>query len=479
APLSSVGPGDPSTDALVSYPGDPVMIRFLYAGQAASRGVGTFGVTGHRFPVEPHLAGSRTTDALSVAESSQHNLALECGAGGCLGIPGDYMYWMTQPEFVDRGAWGLLRVLDPGAGRPIRALPSNAAPVAGSMPTGVPVRHYDVAAIEGPVVVNPAAGLVRNVARFVPADALPSPVAEPLVLRALPGEIVEVTLENRLVGSPVSLHAGLLSAGPADPGIAIGFAPQGSVAPGSTRTYRWFADREVGVVDLTSMADPVRDAERGLYGALVIEPAGATWDRAVGPGATLTLADGTRVREHVLLYATPDGQFESSTMPYHPDLREAALVNYASEPAVRPGVGTCHTDPDFCHGRPMEVRNPVAALLAAGRQPSTPIVAAVLGEPLVVRSIGSSGDQISTYAIGGHVFAKDPDMPACRTDLAACRSTLIDTYTLGPRETNNAWIPAAGPGGAGDYVYRNHRDAMFEAGSWGLVRVAPRVPYLW
>lgn len=499
----TIAQDDPSTDILKAYPGDNVVIRMLYAGQSQSRGVGTFALTGHRFPVEQYLPGGRVTDAVSMAESTQSNFQLECGAGGCAKLPGDYMYMMTQPEYLLRGAWGIFRVLDPAVdGTPLAFLPENDATtaIAGTFPTGHPVRYYNISAVEQVITVNPSLGITDTVRRFVPtAEALPDmgialTPPSPLVLRAKPGEIVEVKFTNMLPSGRAGLHAGMLVADKTSQGIDLGKNPVNTVAPGQTITYRWFADREVGAVDLVSLVKTT-DAEDGLYGALVVEPLGASFEPSSGLGtsATLTLANGDVAREHVVMFGSTDGQFQSSTMPYNPDVLGLATVNYASEPTTKrvgvqlpstrdtvgtagpiggSGVSTCQVDPDACQTRPFDVRNPLNPFATSGIAPWTPILDAVKGEPLVIRVIGSAGDQLQTIHLDGHSFAQDPEMDACRTALEDCMSNLVSTFTVGPREVRNVWIPEAGMGGAGDYMYREHRDAFFEAGGWGLLRIA-------
>ncbi|HLE96703.1 MAG TPA: hypothetical protein VI997_04965, partial [Candidatus Thermoplasmatota archaeon] len=491
---SAVPQGDPSTDVLEAYPGDEVRIRVLYTGQSQTRSAATFGVTGHRFKVEQDLPGGRTVDAVSMAISSHHNFRLECGAGGCQRLPGDYLYWMTQPDVVERGAWGLLRVRDPVDGTPIRPLSSNPTPAAGQIPGDAPVRRYDVAAVERLVMHNPTQLLSSTMRVFTTLDeatslqaADPMGLPRPLVLRALPGEIVEVSLTNMLPDGRVGMHAALLSAGPGDQGVTVGDGPEQTIGVGETRVYRWYADREVGTVDLVSLADPVNDANTGLSAVLVIEPEDVTFLPAVGASARLTFPGGGTAREHVVMFSNGDAQFESSTMPYFPDVQGLSLVNFATEPLVRramlaiptpselsasgAGVSTCHVDAAGCLNRPFEVRNPWIALATWGILPATPTFFAEQGEPVVMRVVGASGSQLQTFHLDGHAFAQDPDMENCRDALELCKSNLISVVTVGPRETRDVWVPSAGPGGAGDYLYRAHRDAFFEAGMWGLLRV--------
>lgn len=486
-PLSSGGGnGDPSTDLWRAYPGDDVRVRLLYSGNSNTRAVGTFAITGHRFPFEARNPGSRSIDALSFGISSQHNLELECGAGSCAKLTGDYLYGMTQPDLLERGAWGIFRVHGT-AQADLQALPTNAAWSAGALPAG-PVRRYDVVAMRADLVHHARFGLHSNVSLFAlqgqeQAILDGSLRPAPLVLRALPGEVVEVTLRNNL-STPVSLHAGLVLSEPSSGlGIPLGANPDTTVPPGGTRTYRWFADAP-GTSYLTSYGQPASDALDGLYGALVVEPLGSTFAPATGPSANLTLANGTVVREHVLLYASDDPKFMGSVMPYTVDVRDLVLVNYRTEPLAQRvggrapplssggdplggmGLHACQLNTETCllpTPKPLrfEVRNPLAALAHAGLlgAPETPLLDAAPGQLVVVRALGGAGDQLQVHSISGHWWSRDAAMAG---------SDLIDAQTLGPREVSEAWLTAGLPG---DHLWGSHREAFREAGAWGLLRV--------
>jgi FtsP/CotA-like multicopper oxidase with cupredoxin domain len=489
-PLSSTAHGDPPTSTLEAYPGDETVIRLLYGGQARSTGVATFGVTGHRFAREPETPGSKPLDAISFGISSQHDLQLECGAGGCDRLPGNYLYHITQPDKFQRGAWGTLRVHN--RSQPdLQPLPTNEDWSTGSIPDRTD-RRYDVVATEADVTYNGRTGTAGSRHVLVPEDRAAAfetdeVEPEPLVLRATAGDVVEVELANRL-DEPVTLHAGMVSANASAGhlGIPVGDNPRALVDPGETRTYRWHADRAVGLAPLASFAEPAEDPREGLYGGLVVEPAGSTFDEATGTTANVTLPNGTVAREHVVLYGTDATGFQSSKMPYTTHPGGVTKVNYRTAPiwnrtgARAPGpqgepvggteVHTCQVDPENCNVGAAGFRadtglrnplNPLAYSQAAG-EPATPVLHVQEGQPLILRATTGVGDQIQSHTLAGHSWKRSPAMEGSR---------VVDTATLGQRETSDAWIPAAGPGGAGDYLYGSHRDAFREAGAWGILRV--------
>jgi hypothetical protein len=184
----------------------------------------------------------------------------------------------------------------------------------------------------------------------------PDVVIEPLILRASAGDWIQVKLTNAVdptlpaftnsitqpafspfsnnplppvpyaVPPEVGLHPQLVSydAGWAN-GLNVGFNRIQTVKPGDDRTDYWFAgalevDRDGRVVE-TPMefgsinlipADMQTQHQRGLYGALIVEPRGSAWvaDRVPAPdgstavtqaSATVTRADGAQFREFVVV----------------------------------------------------------------------------------------------------------------------------------------------------------------------------------
>jgi FtsP/CotA-like multicopper oxidase with cupredoxin domain len=499
---------DPATDRLEAYPHDPVVVRLLYAGQGASTGVGTFRVTGHRFQAEQHLPGSRIVDSLSIGISSQHNVRLEGGAGGPYGLAGDYLYQMTQPDLLDRGAWGVFRVQDPADGDGLVALPGHDPPDApGALPAPDPshIRNYTVVAMERDVLVDEATGAVQHLKYYTLAGQEGETRPVPLVLRALPGDLVRVKLRNNLTQDNVSITPSLVWASPAGGlGIRVGNNSDPKVSPGGNeRWFEWYADAEVGAGLLTSYAKlqrpsgstgttPDNHARQGLYGTLVVEPEGTVPDSWTRANATLTIPGLGTVREHVLAYASNDTQFQSSTMEYLQAVGTVLLVNYRTDSgnqrvggvrsAVNSGVfngGTgihsCDADTSRCGdlaSTRVEVRNFLDPLLYAIDKPETSLLDARAGEGLVVRALAGTGDQLLVHALDGHAWARDPMMNGtlCRTDLSGCKSNLVSAATLGPGEASNAWFPGADLV-EGDHLWGAHRDAFREQGHWGILRV--------
>ncbi|HEX6862413.1 MAG TPA: hypothetical protein VF414_06345, partial [Thermoanaerobaculia bacterium] len=125
--FSSVTHGDPFTQEVRAYAGDPVVFR----GLGLVEKVGGIRVTGHRFNMERYSATSDLRDATFIGISERYDFALEGGAGGPKKYPGDYMYYSTAAKDFEAGAWGLLRVYDSSQGD-LQPLPGFSAPGEGA-----------------------------------------------------------------------------------------------------------------------------------------------------------------------------------------------------------------------------------------------------------------------------------------------------------------------------------------------------------
>lgn len=208
----------------------------------------------------------------------------------------------------------------------------------------------DVVAIDQPFfynrlgTVNPAGmiyALRRDVVPIDPAQGLvPGNVklrsgkrARPITLRMNVNDCLQITFQNLLSSAPVnadqpatrnaSIHAiGLQLVGSiASDGSNVGTNPSSLAAPGQTKVYTLFAEREGTHMLYSTGATTGGEGDggsltAGLFGAVNVEPAGAEWYRSQVTESDLGLATtGT----------TPDG---------HP------IINYnAVYPAGHPRAG--------------------------------------------------------------------------------------------------------------------------------------------
>ncbi|RFS87308.1 hypothetical protein D0T12_03470 [Actinomadura spongiicola] len=155
----------------------------------------------------------------------------------------------------------------------------------------------------------------------------PHPLVRPLVLRARVGERLVIRFRNRL-RQRAGIHAqGVGYRVKAADGGAVGQNPDSAVRPGGAVTYEWDATEE-GVFFLGDLAD-LRGGEdgsqaHGLFGALIVEPEGATW---TDPVTGEPLLDGLHADVHVpgqpsfreyTLFMQDESPNDNPVLPPHP-----------------------------------------------------------------------------------------------------------------------------------------------------------------
>jgi Big-like domain-containing protein/multicopper oxidase len=484
--FSSYTHGDPNTPLPRAYPGDPFVIRLLNV----SGGVDTIHVDGHRFFVENRYLDpngkpeSSPVNTYHAGISERFSLMLEGGAGGALRKPGDYLYMNGIGRRTREGAWGLIRVLggavpdlQPLPGRPTPggsgALPeaTGGRPPASTgpgdpCPAGATVRSFDVSAVD----LRRARGGPQ--AAFVPtanaaAAQFGSLQPEPLVLHAAEGECLEVNFTNRRVGARASFHVAALQNDMGSSGVNVGFNEEQTVAPGISRTYRYYVDtakvESALITDfggtpvvpdpLTGVAPvDVDTGPLGLYGSVSIAPAGAAFTdpvsgapKDVGSQVDVHVPGTPGYRDFTLLLQENDAQIGASAMPYKEFVGGRALVNYRSAPRT-------------------DGANAFSSLVNG--DPETPILRAYRGDPMRVHALVAPGsEQMHVFSLGGLSWPNDPYV---------YNSEEKDSLGLGPWQKIDAHV-IGGAGGrgasAGDYFYGDLRRPFSLAGMWGLLRV--------
>ncbi|GAA3368870.1 multicopper oxidase family protein [Streptomyces sannanensis] len=158
--------------------------------------------------------------------------------------------------------------------------------------TGTPDRRYTLTAQEAKIEL--ASG--RTVDAWTFNGQIPGPE-----LRMKQGELVEITLVNKLKDTPVSTHWHGLDVPNGEDGVAG--VTQDAVQPGGTYTYR-FRVKERGTFWYHSHQASSEEVQRGLFGPMVIDPAqplrpvdqdvtvqAHTWDTSRGPVTALGTSD--------------------------------------------------------------------------------------------------------------------------------------------------------------------------------------------
>lgn len=400
---------------------------------------------------------------------------------------------------------------------------------------------------------------------------------EPLVLRAAAGECIEVTLRNQLpadvnrntffddnpdlanlthlIGvvnrdrqnpqgvttfnnnlirpsSWVGLHPQLVAYDPtrAD-GANIGNNPQQLVAPGGMRRYRWYVGDisgiagntrgiqlvatplELGGVNLTP-ADKIKQGQKSLVGALLLEPAGSAWTEdasrraaaSVGPDAnwdgapdSVAFRDFAVVWQKQLSHRYSDGTAvenvaaEGVIAEDNQDSGQMA-INYGSEPmwfrfGLRPNAPLGNTPGGYG-----AVANAFAAYSNSlvGGDPVTPVFTVAPGQQARLRLVEPHGAyRGSTFQVYGHLWQRDPYICPGSANLGLpgkCGMTEVASRALGINPVGfyrngqegvhayshyDIFLPSAGGENAvpGDYLFRDHESLGNTCGQWGLLRV--------
>ncbi|HEY6852599.1 MAG TPA: hypothetical protein VI139_00015, partial [Gemmatimonadales bacterium] len=505
--FSSYTYGDPITPLPVAYAGDSFVIRTINV----SEQVDSLHVDGAKFFYENRFVDangnllSTATDTLEYGVSERYTLILQGGAGGLTHSPGDYIYNNTMNYRFAQGAWGIIRVLGCQSASGPEALPGSSVPSCSGgaavhaapkvpstpsanlsggsggsggngaipattnpgnpCPANAPAHTFNVTAIDVGSSVVLVGGQRANDngihAAFVPtsdASAIASgkKPLEPLVLHVAQGQCVTVNFTNQRSGARASFHAGgELTSTPASSGIDVGFSSEQSVAPGQSRTYVYYADTSKETAGVVSDFGGDNTGTIGLYGGVVVSPAGATFTDPVTGAAkdigsqVIVHVPGTKgYRDFTEIMGDSDPEIGQSHMPYPDQVQGVATINYATAGA----------------------RNDDAQMLSSivHGDPATPMLKAYAGDPVFVHALVSPGaDQPHQFTLGGQAFPSDIGIP---------RSQLFTTRAVVPDAGIDAQI-VNGAGGfgqtVGDFFYGDIRRSFTVAGMWGLMRVYP------
>jgi hypothetical protein len=405
---------------------------------------------------------------------------------------------------------------------------------------------------------------------FDPAAGL----AEPLVLRAAAGDCLQVNLRNEVSAPPCgvsgqpscylsgqlpvagqnpdnrnlqasssySLEVGLrpqlvtYDVGRSD-GANVGFNPSQTVGKGERTTYYWYAGNidfsapegerhipvEFGAANLLP-TDPMNHHQWGLFGAMVVEPEGSTWetDPSSRASATVTKTDGSTFRDFVLVFQ--DDVFVRNAAGTRANAGSFGAINYRTEELTATGgIGN-----RVCVDADGNVTDDVSCVLSARDQQQsahcvnasaadppicgepaseTPLLCAPKGSEARFRLLHPGGAVTNqVFELHGHTFAEEPyattgpgcDAPITHANpyaaqvIEAANHCPDGDVALGPSLTewkgsrmghgpaNHFDIVVGQAGGSfelpGDYLYRSFPAAHFRTGLWGVFRVTDGTP---
>ena len=345
---------------------------------------------------------------------------------------------------------------------------------------------------------------------------------EPLVLRAAAGECITLTLTNRLPqvqsdldgyntlpmivrnfnnnqirpSSHVGLHPQmlLLDVTRGD-GHNVGFNPTQTAAPGHKVEYQWYAGDikvdatgyatapaiEFGSVNLMS-SDPIKHAHKGAFGALIIEPKGATWVEDPARRSMATVTAGTQQFHDFVLQFQTDVNMrfgsDNSAVPLlaeteDPEDSGQKAINYRTEPMWKRMNYAPNASLEFT--RTLDFTNALSNQKVGG-DPQTPVFVAKPGVATRFRLLNAGGHaRNNVFALHGHIWRELPYADQSSVIWDNPKSELTPAFMgIGPSSHFDVLL-RNGAGGKfkilGDYLFRTQQSFMFDGGLWGILRV--------
>lgn len=488
--FSSFVHGDPATPVLETYPGDELMIRLI---DGAHEEQHVFNVTGMSWRKEvaddrSPLAASQT---IGVSEAFNLNIKEPYQAG-------DYLYYFGGTDDVWLGLWGIIRAYDKYQEclKPLCKGKDMILPLPPCPGKDDVVRRYEVAAVQTELVYNRYGDHDPDGLIFVPLEDVDLVLAgkytpKPLILRANVGDWLEVILHNvwdsnrpvpyfdyprvpldlkHKPSNRVSLNPQFLQYDPVcDSGINVGYNPkEQTVGIGESKRYFWKADREYGACILQSFADMRNHRYHGLFGAVIVEPAGAEWyenftkkKNPFAEQAVITAPGMESFREYVLFI-----QNGIRLLDAQGNLIQTAAAD--SEEPVAPEdtgeKGYNYRSERFANRLLRDARVWKVFSSKVHDDPATPIWKAYSGDRVIFRTMMPADKPRNvSLTVHGHLWREQPN------DALSREIPLQGGISVGNRFDMELKDGAACPG---DYLYRSGSFAWdVESGMWGIFRV--------
>ena len=554
--------GDPFTPILRAYEGDRVQMRILVGAHEEGHNFAVNGVSWKFEPSDPS-SGFRNSQMMGISE--HYEFVLPPMPKNNQGPEEDYLYRAgAATDNLWNGTWGILRASARGNGNfgllklpsnnhSNNIAPSNAGSFNGVCPKTAPVRTFDVTAVlaknalphtgnvlvyndrsggpsNGPIYDPNAIMYVRTADLNTNGTLKTNVPIEPLVLRAVRGECITLTLRNQLPAVPpdsngwntlppiidqfnandvrpspdVGLHSQLLAYDVTrSDGMNVGLNPIQTVSPGGSRTYTWYAGTlfpsasnqlvaqsvAFGGVNLMP-ADPIEHASKGAIGALVIEssPLAIYEDSAARASATLVnTSTGAVMREHVVLFQTDLNLWYNGepikNLAGLEDSEDSGQkgVNYRTEPMWH-RLGYAAETP-LTTTRGFNFANSLHNTQVGG-DPKTPVFRSEAGQITFFHLLEPGGHaRNSGFNLHGHIWDERPYL-GNSLDISFQAISEQKGVSWGHGPSNHFTVlPRNGAGGKfrvlGDYLWRDQTSHLFDGGIWGLFRIVPQgsIPY--
>jgi hypothetical protein len=223
----------------------------------------------------------------------------------------------------------------------------------------------------------------------------------------------------------------------ASDGTSVGWNYSSSAMPGQTYGYRWFVDQPLRTSFFHDHQYANLHQQKGLFAAMHVEPADATWHdpktgaqtNGVGTVADIRSPSGPDFREISVFHQDripmwkDNGSGAAINPPAAPDDYGADqggyALNYRNEPfqiRTKPGAAGAKGDPAYVYSS------------AVHGDPSTPVFRAYNRDPVVIRNVDGSHEEVHTFNLHGHRWLNEPDNAS---------STVVDNQSLSLAEYYN------------------------------------------
>lgn len=352
------------------------------------------------------------------------------------------------------------------------------------------VRHYEIEAIQIPIVYNRYGdhdpdgllyvlkkdaerirqGAIQHFQQEIPQ---PYEAVMPLVIRANVGEKVIITFSHSL-NRDLSIHVqGLDYDVQTSDGASVGFNRDTTTR--RQITYTWYAVRE-GVYLFHDMGDATSSEDgtniHGLFGAIIVEAAESTWkdpqtgeDLESGLFADIYHPTHAAFREYAVFFhdelEMKDANGNPPIDPHTGLPSSTTAISYRSEP-MRNRMPLGHHDPTDS-GEDISMSSWVYG------DPAPPIPRAYVGDPSKIRLIHGGVKETHVFHLHNHQWRLNGENQ---------NSTVIDSISLSPQECYTLDI-LFGAGSLnrtiGDMIFHCHLYPHFHEGMWTLWRIHDRL----
>ncbi len=296
---------------------------------------------------------------------------------------------------------------------------------------------------------------------------------EPLVIRVNAGDCIEIRLTNFLpkyiegnefqlktLTDIVVYHIHLVKFDTIVSDVAAnGWNNLAGARKCETLIERFFANEELNTVFFHDHLFANVHQQHGLFGALIVEPAGAVFldpkngeELKYGTNAVIRTADGKSFREFTLFLHDFALLFDKDGNPLNPPEHPGSVddpgvmgINYRCEPMRER----------------LKIKNDPAHIFSSFEygDPCTPILETYPGEPIRIRLLDGAHEEQHIFNIEG--------MP-WRKEITDAKSPLVQAQTIGISEAFNLHIDEPYP--AGDYLYYSGGIDDLWLGLWGIIR---------